>query len=36
MLTLQTKAMGELAQKVAAETIEPIKAQVVKTLRLPS
>ena len=36
MLTSQTKAMGELAQKVAAETIEPIKAQVVKTLRLPS
>jgi phasin len=36
MLTSQTKAMGELAQKVAAETMEPIKAQVVKTLRLPS
>ena len=36
MFTSQTKAMGELAQKVAVETIEPIKAQVAKTLRLPS
>lgn len=36
MLTSQTKAMGELAQKVAIETMEPIKAQVAKTLRLPS
>lgn len=36
MLNSQTKAMGELAQKVAVETMEPIKAQVAKTLRLPS
>lgn len=36
MFTSQTKAMGELAQKVAVETMEPIKAQVAKTLRLPS
>jgi phasin len=31
MLTAQTKAFGELAQKVAVDTVEPIKAQVAKT-----
>jgi phasin len=34
LATAQTKAFGELAQKVAAETIEPIKAQVAKTFNV--
>jgi phasin len=35
MMTAHAKAMGELAQKVATDTVEPIKAQVAKTFRLP-
>jgi phasin len=34
MMTAQTKAFGELAQKVAAETVQPIKAQVAKTFNI--
>jgi len=34
MMTTQTKAFGELAKKVAAETVEPIKAQVAKTFNI--
>ena len=30
----QTKAFGELAQKVATESVEPIKAQVAKTFNI--
>ena len=34
MMTAHTKAFGELAQKVATETVEPIKAQVAKTFHI--
>jgi phasin len=35
LATAQTKAFGELAKKVATETVEPIKAQVAKTFNIP-
>jgi phasin len=34
MMTAQTKAFGELAKKLAVETVEPIKAQVAKTFNM--
>ena len=33
-LQSNSKALGEIAQKIATESVEPIKAQVAKTLRL--
>ncbi len=34
LTTAQSKAFGELAQKVAVETVAPIKAQVAKTFNV--
>jgi phasin len=34
-LQTHTKALGELAQKIATQSVEPIKAQVAKTFNLP-
>jgi phasin len=34
-LQTQTKSFGELAQKIATDSVEPIKAQVAKTFNLP-
>ena len=34
IITAHTKALSELAQKLAVETVEPIKAQVAKTFNL--
>ena len=34
VLTAQSKDLSEFAQKVAAETVEPIKANAAKTFKL--